>query len=69
MIEKKISCITTSLPIGCCGGHEYYLISINNGFTTECKCGMWCGQWFRKAGDAVNYFENMVERWNKEDKH
>lgn len=66
MKEKTIAKIKTVKPIGCCGGHVFKLISVNHGFTTECDCGCWCGQWFDNTGQAVEYFMDMIERHNKE---
>lgn len=60
--EQIVAPIFSKKPIGCCNGHEFYLIKTNGGYTTECKCGMWCGQWYPDAKSAINYFENMIRR-------
>ena len=60
MQEKIIGKIKTNKPIGCCGGHEFNLIRVNNGYTTECTCGIYCGQWYATIGEAINYFMEMI---------
>jgi len=67
MHERVIAKIYTDKPIGCCGGHAFKLIAINGGYTTECVCGMWCGQWFNNTTQAVQYFNDMVSDYHKGD--
>ena len=63
--ERVIAIIHSETPIRCCGGNTFYLIKVNGGYTTECTCGMYCGQWFPGVHDAVMYFLDMVERANE----
>lgn len=66
MGERVIEIIKSKKPIGCCKGHTFKLIAVNNGYTTECTCGMWCGQWYPNPREAINYFNDMINRYNKE---
>ena len=68
MEEKIIARIDSDEEIGCCGGHTYNLISVNGGYTTECTCGMWCGQWHEDPISAIEYFKNMVHEYWKEER-
>ena len=61
-MEKTVKIIHSEKPIGCCGGHTFRLIYVNGGYTTECTCGMWCGQWHKSPALAIEYFEDMIER-------
>lgn len=62
--EHIVATIHSKRPIGCCNGHEFYLISVNGGYTTECKCGLWCGKWREDKESAIQYFENMIKTWH-----
>ena len=64
MSEKVIRIIHSDKAIGCCGGHAFQLIAVNGGFTTECTCGCWCGQWHKSQYPAIEYFENMIKIWH-----
>jgi len=60
--EKIIKMGYSPNPIGCCGGHWFHLIAVNGGYTTECACGVWCGQWFKEQDKAIKYFIDMTRR-------
>lgn len=60
--ERTLKIIYSGKPIGCCGGHTFRLFSINGGYSTECTCGLWCGQWFESPEPAIEYFKDMIER-------
>lgn len=58
--KNLVATIYTKRPIRCCGGYAYNLYAINGGYTTECLCGGFCGQFSQDPLAAARDFENII---------
>ena len=56
--NKDYITIRSKTHVRCCGDDEYYVYRTNGGYTTVCKCGHNCGEWFSDVFKAIRYFED-----------